>query len=202
MIRPLAAAAALFLLAGCAATGTPGDPFAGMRTGEGTVIWQGEYQFSPMPEPWQLLDLDEKDYSVAFFRACNHGAPGTYPCESTVAYAEEPFGYSRDLDERRKEFFRRFLWAARVDFDEPRVQHVRALGEEALQAETVGYERVLKQKVLAQVVFARRGERVVAFYFTQWRPSDMDFDRTLLEDFRRFIASFRFLKPSFYQRLR
>jgi hypothetical protein len=201
MIRVLVTAAALFLLVGCATSGAPADPFAGMRTGEGTVRWQEEYEFSPMPEPWRLLQLDEEDYSIAFFRACDHGTPGNYPCESIVAYAEEPFGYSRDLDQRQKEFFRRFLWAARIDFDEPRVQRVRALEGEALQADTIGHERVLRHEVLVRVVFARRGERVVAFYFTQWRPSDREFDRAPMEDFHRFIESFGYLKPSFYQRL-
>ena len=202
MIRALSMVSALFLLAGCATPGAPADPFAGMRTDAGSVVWQGEYEFAPMPEPWQLLKLDEDDYSIAFFRSCTLKTPAIYPCESTIAYAEEPFGYSRDLDKRQEEFFRRFLWAARVDFEEPRVQPVRALGGEALQADTIGHERVLQHKVLVRVVFARRGERVVAFYFTQWRPSDMEFDRAPMEDFHRFIESFGYLKPSFYQRLR
>lgn len=201
MTRALGIAAALFLLTGCAASGPPADPFEGMRTGQGTVVWQEEYEFSPMPGPWQLLELDENDYSIAFFQSCDHEMPGAYPCESLVAYAEEPFGYSRDLDKRQEEFFRRFLWAARIEFDEPRLQKVRALEDEALQADTIGHERVLKHKTLVRVVFARRGERVVAFYFTQWRPSDQEFDRALLEDFHRFIESFGYLKPSFYQRL-
>jgi hypothetical protein len=200
MIRALGTAAALFLLAGCASSGAA-DPFAGMRTGEGTVVWQEEYEFAPMPEPWQLLELDEDDYSVAFYRSCKHDVPGTYPCESTAAYAEEPFGYSRDLYKRQEEFFRRFLWAARVDFDEPRLKKIRALEGDALQAETIGHERVLQHKVLVRVVFAHRGERVVAFYFTQWRPSGEEFDMAPLEDFHRFTESFRYLKPSFYQLL-
>jgi hypothetical protein len=200
MIRALGMAAALFLLAGCAPSGGA-DPIAEMRTPEGTAVWQEEYEFAPMPEPWQLLDLDEDDYSIAFYQSCKHERPGTHPCESTTAYAEEPFGYSRDLNKRQEEFFRRFLWAARVDFEEPRLKNIRALGGEALQAETIGHERVLQHKVLARVVFARRGERVVAFYFTQWRPSVEEFDMALLEDFHRFIESFRYLKPSFYQLL-
>jgi len=46
-----------------------------------------------------------------------------------------------------------------------------------------------------------RGERVVAFYFTQWRPDDRPFDRRQLEDFRAFVDSFTYLRPSFYQQL-
>lgn len=193
----------LALLAGCTATRHPADPFAGMRSERGTVVWQDEYEFSPPPSPWQLLMLNEEDYSIAFFQGCGGEPPRTFPCESTFAYAEEPFGYSRNMEERQKEFFRlrRFLWAARVDFEEPRLRKVTALGGEALQAETVGHERVLRHKVLTRVIFAMRGERVVAFYFTQWRPADREFDRSQLEDFDRFVESFRFRKPSFYQEL-
>jgi len=203
MMRSITVVIALALLAACTVAAPPADPWAGMRTEAGTVVWQDEYEFVPPPAPWKLMSLNEDDYSIAFFRGCGDEPPGNFPCESTFAYAEEPFGYSRELKERQREFFRlrRFLWASRVDFDPPSSKKISALGGEALLAETVGHERVLKHKVLAQVVFARRGERVVAFYFTQWRPDDGTFDRSHLEDFRRFVETFRFRKPSFYERL-
>jgi hypothetical protein len=201
MRRRLAILATLLLLSGCALSGPPADPFAGMREASGLVLWQHEYAFKPPPPPWELLKLDEQDYSIAFFRGCDDLPPGNYPCEATFAYAEEPFGYSRDLETREKEFFRRFLWAARIDFDKPRLHPARALGEKALLAETIGRERVLKHKVLVRVVFAHRGQRVVAFYYTQWRPEGRDFDRSQLEIFQNFVDSFEFRRPSFFQRL-
>jgi len=202
MIRTLATLMLLLLAAGCTVAEPPADPFAGLYDATGKVVWQEEYEFVPPEEPWRLLKLDEEDYSVAFFHGCGDTTPGAYPCESTLAYAEEPFGYSRDLEARQREFFRRFLWAARVEFDPPQLTKTTALGSEALQAETVGHERVLGQKVLVRTVFARRGERVVAFYFTQWRPADTAFDRGQLEAFERFVASFAFRKPSFYEQLK
>ena len=186
-------------LCGCTTTAPPADPFAGMREPLGMVVWQEEYRFSPPPSPWQLLELDESDYSIAFYRACRNTE--RRPCQTTMAYAEEPFGYSRDLRARQEEFFRRFLWAARVEFEEPRLETISALGGEALLAETVAHERVLQDKALVQAVFAHRGERVVAFYFTQWRPADIEFDRAQLAEFRDFVDSFSFRRPSFYQRL-
>jgi hypothetical protein len=203
MMRGMRLVLTLVLLAGCVAAPPPADPLAGLRTESGTVLWQQEYEFVPPPAPWKLMMLNEDDYSIAFFRGCGDEPPGNYPCESTFAYAEEPFGYSRELLERQREFFRlrRFLWAARVDFDPPKLEKISALGGEGLLAETVGHERVLGHKVLALAVFARRGERVVAFYFTQWRPGDGDFDRGQLENFRRFVETFRFRQPSFYERL-
>jgi len=113
MIRTLASLLLLLLAAGCTVAGAPADPFAGLYDTNGQVVWQQEYAFTPPDAPWSLLRLDEEDYSVAFFRGCSGTTPGTYPCESTLAYAEEPFGYSRDLAARQEEFFRRFLWAAR-----------------------------------------------------------------------------------------
>ena len=190
----------LLFLGGCTPS-APTDPLAALRTEKGTVVLEGEYEFVPPPPPWRLLSLDDTDYSVAFFRGCSDKEPGLYPCESDFAYAEEPFGYSRNLKRREEEFFRRFLWAARVDFEEPRLEKISLWGSDALQAETVGHERVLRQKVLVRVLFAHRGERVVAFYFSQWRPEDRTFDRGQIEDFEAFVNSFKFLRPSFYQQL-
>ncbi|NIQ92925.1 MAG: hypothetical protein GWO11_00970 [Desulfuromonadales bacterium] len=200
-MRRLLPALLFLLLGGCLTAEDAAGPFAGLRSPDGSVLWQGEYRFVPPRPPWQLLKLDETDYSIAFFRGCSDETPATYPCESTFAYAEEPFGYSREFEERQREFFRRFLWAARVDFEQPELTPARALGGEALQAETVGHERVLGHKVLVRVLFARRGERVVAFYFTQWRPADRPFDRSQLTAFDDFVARFDFAAPSFYQKL-
>lgn len=191
----------LLMLSACTAFQSSPAPKTGPVASPGPTVWQGEYRFTPPPPPWGVLELDESDYSIAFFRACDEGRPGQHPCESTLAYDEEPFGYSRDLVARQKEFFRRFLWAARVEFEKPNLKTIQALGGEALLAETVAHERVLKDKALVQVIFAYRGERVVAFYLTQWRPVDQPFDREQLQDLDEFVASFSFVRPSFYQRL-
>lgn len=190
---------AVLLLAGCAAPhpSEPVDPFGSMRQDDGSVLWQKEYAFIPPPSPWQLIDLNETDYSIAFMKTCRE----SYPCQSTMAYAEEPFGYSRDFEQRQQEFFKRFLWASRVDFAEPLLSEIQLFGEPALVARTEGVEPVLGHKVDAKVVFARRGERVVAFYYTQWRSEQGEYDQQDEEDFDRFIEDFQFVRPSFYQRL-
>jgi hypothetical protein len=189
----LAAGAAL-LAAACAPAA---DPLAALRQADGAVVWQQEYRFTPPPAPWELIDLDEDDYSVAFMKLCSDG----YPCQSTLAYAEEPFGYSPELPVRQAEFFRRFLWASRVVFEPPRLRAATLFGQPALEATALGSEPVLRHQVRAKVVFARRGERVVAFYFTQWRPEGKGFDPADEADFDRFVASFGFLRPSFYEQL-
>ena len=195
--RPLIAVCAAALLAACvpAATGVA-DPLANLRQADGTVLWQQEYRFAPPPAPWQLINLDEDDYSVAFMKSCRDG----YPCQSTLAYAEEPFGYSHDLEERQAEFFKRFLWASRVNFATPELRKVGISGREGLEAITVGVEPVLRHKVRCKILFFRRGERVVAFYYTQWRAEEKSFDTADEADFDRFAESFAFQQSSFYER--
>jgi hypothetical protein len=194
----LAALGAALLLAACAPA-APGvvDPLARLRQADGTVVWQQEYRFAPPPAPWQLIDLDEDDYSIAFMKLCSDG----YPCQSTLAYAEEPFGYSLEFEERQAEFFKRFLWASRVNFAAPELRMVKIGGRDGLEATTVGVEPVLKHKVRCKILFFRRGERVVAFYYTQWRPEEKPFDTADEVDFMRFAESFDFLRQSFYERL-
>lgn len=195
---PLAALGVALLLAGCTpvASGVT-DPLANLRQTDGSVVWQQEYRFTPPPEPWQLINLDEDDYSLAFMKTCND----SYLCQSTLAYAEEPFGYSRDFKERQIEFFKRFLWASRVTFAAPELRKVKVMGQDGLEAITVGTEPVLRHKVRCRVLFARRGERIVAFFFTQWRPEENNFELADERDFDKFVESFSFLRPSFYERL-
>jgi len=188
---------ALLLIACMPSSAVAADPLANLRQADGTVVWQQEYRFLPPPAPWELINLDEDDYSVAFMKVCNDG----YPCQSTLAYAEEPFGYSRDFEERQAEFFRRFLWASRVVFETPKLRKVKVLGQDGLEATTVGVEPVLRHKVRCKILFGRRGERIVAFYYTQWRSEDRQFEAADEADFDRFTESFGFLQPSFYERL-
>lgn len=188
---------ALFLLAGCAARTSGKEECPYRTTPEGTVIWQEEYSFAPPGPGWELVRLEEDDYAFAWMRK----ERGPFPSQSTLAYAEEPFGYSLDLRKRSEEFFRRFLWASRVRFGEPKLTPVKVLGGEGLVAEVEGREAVKNQKVWSRVVFAHRGERVVAFYFTQWRPEGAEYDPSAAQELDGLVASFRFLRPSFYQDL-
>ncbi|MGE4344181.1 MAG: hypothetical protein AB7F20_07845 [Geoalkalibacter sp.] len=199
MKRMFAVIVGMLLLAGCVAPqpSEPVDPFGSMRRSDGSVLWQQEYAFVPPEAPWQLIDLNETDYSIAFMKTCR----ASYPCQSTLAYAEEPFGYSMDFEQRQREFFKRFLWASRVNFAEAELSRTEVFGEDALIARTEGIEPVQRHKVDVKVVFARRGERVVAFYYTQWRPEDGAYDKTDIKDFDRFVENFSFERPSFYQRL-
>ncbi len=201
-LQTLAILAVLILLSACSPHyAANNDSCTGEPQADGTVVWLDEYQFTPPTFPWVTIDLNETDLSLAFFKSCEGLLPGEYPCESSLAYAEDPFGFSRDLDERSREFFKRYLWASRVVFAEPDLSSTVVNGHEALVAVIVGEEPVRKRKVRAKVVFMRRGERVVAFFMNQWRPASDDFDTAEFVVMDQFVASFRFIKPSFYELL-
>ena len=196
MIRFAPACLIPLLLAACVAAPAT-DPLEALRQADGSVAWQGEYAFSPPGGDWYLVTLDEDHGSVAFSRECRD----LFPCESTMSYVEEPFGYSRDLVLRQEEFFRRYLWGSRAVFGAPTLQEIDLSGRKALVAVAEGREEIKGQKVWSKVVFVHRGERVIAFSYSQWRPAEAPFDRQEVALFDRFVRSFRFLKPSFYEQL-
>jgi hypothetical protein len=118
-----------------------------------------------------------------------------------MAYAEEPFGYSRELEPRAREFLKRYLWASRVRFSAPELSSISIDGREALLVRVAGEEPVKRYRLQARIVFMHRGDRVVAFFINQWRVDAHPFSDEDFAAFDRFVASFRFVKPSFYESL-
>ncbi|MBE0603342.1 MAG: hypothetical protein IH611_06890 [Deltaproteobacteria bacterium] len=189
------------VLAGCAAIPRSGEQQASpyRYAPDGSVIWGEEFQFDPPPQAWRLMQVDKGDeFSFAFLKPCSESGV----CAATFAFDEEPFGDSRDLGERMQEFYARFLWAARVHFGQVETQASTAAGgREALTAVAEGRDEVKGRKVMTKVVLTHRGERVVAFYLTQWRSLDGTYDPAEVKDFDAFVDSFRFIRPSFFETL-
>lgn len=187
-----------FLLWGCAlpAAKQTANPSSRVAA-NGDIIWQGEYQFAPAPKGWLLVPPHEADTSFVYVKLIRDKPL----CETSFGYSEEPFGVSRDLHQRMEEFYRRFLWAGRVTFDPPKSRPVTVFGRAGLEATSLGRNRVRGQKVWTKVILARRGERIVAFFMTQWQSQDGKFDPADEKVFQHFVDSFHFLKPSFYQTL-
>ncbi len=191
----------LLSLTACLAAQPPKDPWEGMRQADGTVTWMEEINFTPPPKPWHILDISEDDFSLAFFKSCTGDDPGTFPCEATIAYAGEPFGYSQDLRQRQKEFFKRFLWASRLKFSEPELVETKFAGLPALLVNIQGTEPARGHRVRSRLIFVKRGERVEAFFMNQWRSKDNDFNPSEFEVFDAFASTFKYVKPSFYETL-
>ncbi len=183
-------------LSGCATTQTTQKPYR--VSPQGTVIWEEELEFAIPPLGWKLLIPEEGgDISIGFMRT----DPGAFPSSTSFAYDEEPFGCSTQFEGREKEFFKRFLFNAILQFQILERKKVEVVGGEGLAVTVEGKDPIKKEKVRAKVVFGKRGERVIGFYITQWRPIDGTYDLSAFEVFDKFVASFKFLKKSFYETL-
>jgi len=184
-------------LSGCATTETTKKPYK--LSQQGTVIWEDEFEFLPPPPGWKLLrvEVGENDINFGFMRE----DPGPFPSVTTFAYDEEPFGCTPGFEKREKEFFKRFLFNAILQFQILEKKKVQVVGGEGLAVTVEGKDPIKKEKVRAKVVFGKRGDRVVGFYITQWRPMDGAYDLSAFEVFDKFVASFKFLKKSFYETL-
>jgi hypothetical protein len=187
----------LVWLSGCATTQQTG-PKPYKMSAQGMVVWEDEYEFAPLPPEWKLLVPEEGgDISFGFMRS----DPGGFPSTSVFAYDEEPFGCSPGFEGREKEFFKRFLFNAIVKFEILGKENVKVVGGEGIAVTVEGKDPVKKEKVKAKVVFGKRGERVVGWYVTQWRPMEGAYDLSAFEAFDKFWKSFTFLKKSFYETL-
>jgi hypothetical protein len=192
----LCALLAMAWLSGCATTQTTQKPYR--VSPQGTVIWEDEFEFAIPPLGWKLLIPEEGgDINIGFMRT----DPGPFPSSTSFAYDEEPFGCSTQFEGREKEFFKRFLFNAILQFQILERKRVHVVGGEGLAVTVEGKDPIKKEKVRAKVVFGKRGERVIGFYITQWRPIDGTYDLSAFEVFDKFVASFKFLKKSFYETL-
>jgi hypothetical protein len=185
------------LLSGCATTQqTPQKPYR--MSSQGTLIYEEEFEFVPPPPDWKLLRPESGgDINFGFMR----DDPGGFPSTTSFAYDEEPFGCTTKFEGREKEFFRRFLFNAIVKFEVLKREKIQVVGGEGLAVTVEGKDPIKKEKVKAKVVFGKRGDRVIGFYITQWRPMDGTYDPSAFEVFDKFVSSFKFLKKSFYETL-
>ncbi len=182
---------------GCASMG-PSKPVPYKVTPQGTVVWEDEFEFLPPSPDWKLLRVEEQgDINFGFMRT----DPGGFPSLTTFAYDEEPFGCSTQFEGREKEFFKRFLFNAIVQFQILERKKVQVVGGEGLQVDVEGKDPVKGEKVRARVIFGKRGDRVIGFYITQWRPINATYDMAAFDTFDKFAKSFKFLKKSFYETL-
>ncbi|HET6419280.1 MAG TPA: hypothetical protein VFG19_03935 [Geobacteraceae bacterium] len=175
------------------------DSAAIVRNADGTITYGGEYRFVPPPSPWELIPGNESSRFVfGFYRK----DPGKVQLESTFfAYDEEPYGYSLNIEDRSREFLKRFFWDSFVKVTVLEKKKVSVLGAEGLALTLEGKDPVAGQKVRSKVIFGKRGARVVAFYIRQWRLIDNNYDLSAFETFDRFVASLRFVHKSFYEEL-
>jgi hypothetical protein len=185
------------LSSGCATIGGPHkSPL--QRTSQGTLVYDGEFEFAPPPPGWKLVQVESGgEFGFGFLKV----DPGVFPSQSMFVYDEDPFGCATNFQDREKEFFRRFLWNTVLNFQILERKKFQLQNGEGWAVTAEGKDPIRKEKAKAEVIFGLRGDRVVSFYLTQWRPIDGAFDSSAFEVFEKFVASFRYLKKSFYETL-
>ena len=183
------------IVSGCATTERK-EPYR--LSDRGTLIWEDEFEFKVPPANWKVVQVESGgEFGFGFMKI----DPGPFPSQSMFVYDEEPFGAAIQLEDRAKEFFKRFLWTAALKLQILQREKVQVAGGEGLAVTVEGKDSASGEKAKSKVVFGKRGERVVAWYITQWRPMDGIYDQTAFETFDEFWKSFKFLKKSFYEML-
>ncbi len=199
ILRGFAAILVLSLLAGGCAMTHPSKPTAFTATGHGTVAFLGKYEFVPPPREWNVMKNTEEegDFELGFWKI----EKGPFPSQTTFIYDDEPFGSSRDLETRADQYFSRFLFNTGMVMKVQKKEKTEVKGMPAL-AVTLGGENIPRgEKALSRVYLVKRGERIISFVCTQWRPLDGSFDPEPFSHFEKFVQSFTFLKPTFYEQL-
>jgi len=166
----------------------------------GQAIYDGEFEFANPPPEWKLVLVESGgEFGFGFMKR----DPGAFPSQSMFVYDEEPFGYSTKFEDRTEEFFRRFLWTTALNADIKILESkkIQVVGGEGLAVVAEGKDIIKKEKAKFKVVFGNRGERVVAWYLTQWRSLDGTYDDSAFKVFDQFWGSYKFLKKSFYETL-
>jgi len=167
---------------------------------EGKMIYGDEFEFAMPPSGWRLVEVESGgEFGFGFLKT----DPGSFPSQSMFVYDEEPFGCSLNFEDREEEFVSRFLWSSpmSINLKSTQKQKVRVVGGEGLAVTIEGQDPIRKEKAKSKVVFGKRGNRVVAWYITQWRPIDGTFDQSAFDVFDKWWSSYRYLKKSFYESL-
>jgi hypothetical protein len=181
-------------LGGCGTMGFEKPKSALTLTDRGTVIYLDKYEFKRPPSDWHLLkNLEGGDFELGFLKI----EKGPFPSQSTFIYDDAPFGSSRDLETRAKQYCTRFLFNSGVLPDIKKQDNVQLWGQPAIAIYLEGENPNRDEKARSLVYLVKKGDRIISFALTQWRPMQGTFDQDAFNQFETFVQSFKFLKKSF-----
>jgi hypothetical protein len=187
----------MLALSGCAIFEKPKKSLL-ERTAGGNAVYDGEFEFMSPPPEWKLVEVESGgEFGFGFLKV----DPGSFPSQSMFVYDEEPFGCAMGFEDREKEFFKRFLWNTVLHFKIVERRKFPLQNGEGYAVVAEGSDPIRNEKARAEVILGKRGERVVSWYVTQWRPMNGTFDPSAFDVFEKFAGSFKFLKKSFYETL-
>ena len=196
IVRICVMAMTMLLFGGCATTVREKPKPAFLFTDQGTVVYEDKYEFKA-PSGWKTLKAESGgDFEFGFFRL-----EGDYPSQTTFAYDDEPYGSSRDLETRAKQYQTLFFVATGLIMTESNMEKADIMGQSVVVLNTEGKNPNQNEKAKSKFYFVRRGDWIVSFLCTQWRSMNGTYDPKDFEIFDTFVKSFKFLKPGFYEEI-
>ena len=181
---------------GCATMGEKPKP-ALVATDRGTAVYEDKYEFKA-PVGWKLLRaVSGGDFEFGFLKF----EEGDFPSQTTFLYDNQPFGSSRDLETRAKQYCTRFLWNSGIVPEVKQQDEVQLGGQPAIAIHLEGENPNRNEKSKSLVYLVKKGNRIMSCVLTQWRPMKGTFDQEPFEQFETFVKSFKFLEPTFYDEL-
>ena len=196
IIGTLAAIAAVIgLLGGCATTKPKKAP-ALVHTNEGTVVFLEKYEFKFPPKGWIMMkNVEGGDFELGFMRF----EKGDFPSQTTFMYDDLPYGSSQDLEKRADYYCTKFLFNSGIDLEVKKRERLTINGREVLVIHMEGQNHVTKEKARSKVYLVKKGNRIVSFVCTQWRPLKASYSQDPFDHFEAFVQSFKFVKKDFYE---
>ena len=182
-------------LSACATTSGEKTPTL-VPTGQGTAVFLDKYEFKPPPQGWIMMkNLEGGDFELGFLRF----EKGDFPSQTTFIYDDQPYGSSQDLEKRADYYCTKFLFNSGIDLEVKKRERLTISGREVLAIHMEGQNHVTKEKARSKVYLVKKGNRIVSFVCTQWRPLDASYSQEPFDHFEAFVQSFKFVKKDFYE---
>jgi len=180
---------------GCAAM-QPEKPKTLTLTERGTVLFLDKYEFKRPPQNWFLMkNLEGGDFELGFLLM----EKGEFPSQTTFMYDAEPYGGSQNLETRAKYYCTRFLFNSGIDVRVTKQEKATVGGNEAIVLYMDGENPNRSEKAKSKVYLVKKGNRIVSFVCTMWRPMNGTYAQEPFDYFETFVHSFTFLKKDFYE---
>ena len=180
---------------GCAAM-QPEKPKALTATDRGTVLFLDRYEFKRPPANWALMkNLEGGDFELGFLLF----EKGEFPSQTTFMYDEEPYGGTRDLEARAKYYCTRFLFNSGIEMRVTKQEKATVTGKEAIALSMEGENPNRNEKAKSKVYLVKKGNRIVSFVCTMWRPMNGTYSQQPFDYFETFVHSLKYLKKDFYE---
>jgi hypothetical protein len=180
---------------GCAGM-QPEKPKTLTPTDRGTVLFLDRYEFKRPPQNWALMkNLEGGDFELGFLLF----EKGEFPSQTTFMLDEEPYGGSQDLETRAKYYCTRFLFNSGIEVRVTKQEKATIDGRDAIALTMEGENPNRNEKATSKVYLVKRGNRIVSFVCTMWRPMNGTFAQEPFDYFETFVQSYKFLKKDFYE---